>query len=355
MDPRPLSDFGLPSQIPLPSRPKRIGVIGLGGIAQAHLPAYRAAGWTVAAAADIDPARRSEAERVHGLPRVYADYRDLVADPEVEVISLLTQPNVREAVVDACAAAGKPVQTEKPLGPDLATCERLITRAAGAGIALSVSQNYRWFPGPFAATGFIEGGWIGRPYLASIQLHGTQDRDLAGHPFYSTCTDFLTVQWNTHLADLIRGWMGADPVRVCARTSRMPGQAFASDNLLVSVTDFGPHGTGHLLHSELHRGGLASDQVRIEGDAGTLLFSLWSDTLTLRSDRIGPTPVTVACKPEGFLSAFCGPMADLMLALEQGREPRISARRNLATIRQVLAEHASAAAGGTWQSLASSP
>lgn len=351
MDPLPLAHFGLPAQIPLPARPRRIGIIGLGGIAQAHLPAYRSAGWTVAAGADTDPERRQQALRTHGLARVYADFRDLIADPEVEVVSLLTQPTVREAVVEACAAAGKPLQTEKPLGPDLPTCERMVARAAAVGLPLAVSQNYRWFPACLAATGLIEGGWIGRPYLVSIQIHGTQDQDLAAHPFYSTCADFLTVQWNTHLADLVRGWMGADPVRVSARTSRMPNQAFTSDNLLVSVADFGPHGTGHILHSELHRGGLPSDQARIEGDAGTLLFSLWGDTLTLRSDRIGPGPVTVAGKPEGFLSSFCGPMADLQLSLEENREPRISARRNLATIRQVLAEHASAAQGGAWKSL----
>lgn len=47
-------------------------------------------------------------------------------------------------------------------------------------------------------------------------------------------------------------------------------------------------------------------------------------------------------------SAFSGPMGDLLIALEEGREPATSARRNLPTMRQILAEDRSAREGGAW-------
>jgi|GEM_PF-778667 len=348
-----LQELGLPSNLPLPQRRDwRIGVIGLGGISRAHLPAYRAAGWNVVAASDLDEARRRAAGDDFAIPTLHADFRRVIDDPRVEVVSLLTQPAVREEIVAACAATGKPLLTEKPLALDLAACERMIDTAAAAGIPFAVSQNYRWLPGPFAALGLIRAGWIGRPYFAAIELHGTQDRDLAEHPFYSTCRDFLTVQWNSHLADLVRGFMDRDPQRVLARTSRMPGQAFKADNLLTSLIDFGADGTGLILHNELHRGGLNANTVRIEGDRGTLAFPLWGNTVTLRSDRLGPDPVSLDCAPAGFLDSFCGPMADLLISIEQQREPQTSARRNLATIRQILAEDRSAQHRGDWQTLA---
>ena len=347
-----LADVGLPANLPLPQRKDwRIGVIGLGGISRAHLPAYRAAGWPVVAAADLDPARRRIVADEFGIPALHEDYRRVIDDNRVDVISLLTQPSLREEIVAACAAAGKPLLTEKPLALDLNACERMVRVAADAAMPFAVSQNYRWLPAPFAAGGLIAGGWIGRPYFASLELHGTQDRDLAGHPFYSTCRDFLTVQWNSHLADLLRAFMDRDPVRVLARTSRMPGQAFTADNLLTSLVDFGPEGTGLIMHNELHRGGLNANSVRIEGDHGTLTFPLWGQRLTLRSDRLGAEPVALDCAPAGFLDSFCGPMADLLLSIEQQREPRVSARRNVATIRQILAEHASAQHGGVWHEL----
>jgi predicted dehydrogenase len=53
---------------------------------------------------------------------------------------------------------------------------------------------------------------------------------------------------------------------------------------------------------------------------------------------------------EGVLlpGSFCGPMGDFLASVEKGREPTVSARRNLATLRQVLAEHRSAQEGGIW-------
>lgn len=349
----PLSYFGIPNNIPLPERRDwRIGVIGLGGISYAHIPAYQDAGMNVVAGADIDPARREEAQQKFGIPKLYADYRDLIGDPDVEIISLVTQPTLREEVVAACAAAGKPIQTEKPFALDVATCERMVAIAAAANLPLGVSQNYRWHKNAFIASGLIQGGWVGKPYLVSIEVYGTQDKDLATHPYYSTCEDFLTIQWNTHLADLVRGWMGRDPLRVSTRTSRMDGQAFRSDNLLVSLVDFGPGATGHILHSELHRGGLSENCVRIEGDAGTLKFPLWGEgSIQLRSDRVGAELVEVASGSDDYLSSFCGPMADFLINIEQGTEPTVSGRRNLATIRQVLAEDQSTRNGGQWVSL----
>lgn len=347
-----LQELGLPTNLPLPHRKDwRIGVIGLGGISRAHLPAYRTAGWNVVAASDLDESRRRSAGEDFGISTLHDDYRRVVEDPRVEVISLLTQPAVREEIVSACAAAGKPLLTEKPLALDLAICERMIATAHAADIPFAVSQNYRWLPAPFAALGLIRAGWIGRPYFTSIELHGTQDRDLAEHPFYSTCRDFITVQWNSHLADLVRGFMDRDPKRVLARTSRMPGQAFAADNLLTSLIDFGPEGTGLIVHNELHRGGLNTNSVRIEGDRGTLTFPLWGNTLTLRSDRLGPDPVSLDCAPSGFLDSFCGPMADLLISVEENREPLVSAHRNLATIRQILAEDLSSRNRARWEPL----
>ncbi len=347
-----LAELGLPSQLPLPRRRDwRIGVIGLGGISRAHLPAYHAAGWSVVSASDLDPARREAAAQDFKIPTLHEDYRRVIEDPHVQVISLLTQPAVREEIVAACAAAGKPLLTEKPLALDLAACERMISAAHAANIPFAVSQNYRWLPAPFAALGLIGAGWIGQPYFAKIELHGTQDRDLAEHPFYSTCRDFLTVQWNSHLADLVRGFMGRDAQRVLARTSRMPDQAFAADNFLTSLIDFGNEGTGLIVHNELHRGGLNANEVRIEGDQGTLTFPLWGKTLTLRSDRLGSEPRVLDCAPEGFLDSFCGPMADLLISLEETREPLVSARRNVATIHQILAEDLSARNRARWEPL----
>jgi predicted dehydrogenase len=342
--------LGTPHATPLPKRSDwRIGLIGFGGIARSHVRAYRRAGWPIVAVADPDPAARQRAREQLGDVRLYTDYPELIADDEVEVLTLLTHPTIREPVIALAAKAGKPVLTEKPLGRDLAECERMVTLAEEAGIAFAVSQNYRWSGANFIAQHIVEGGLIGTPFHASIEIYGRQDVDLAKHPFYAVCDDFLTVQWNTHLADLLRCWMGRDPQRVMTITRRMQEQRFASDNLLISVVDYGPGFTGHVVHSELLRSSLTRSQCRVDGDEGSLLFNLHGDRLILHSEALGGGPREVVF--DELLPSMCGTMGDLLISLEEGREPQVSARRNLATIRHVLADQESACQGGAWIAL----
>ena len=92
--------LGIPHTIPLPRRSDwRIGLIGFGGIAQAHVRAYRRAGWPIVAVADPDPDARQRAREQLGDVRLYDDYPELIADDEVEVLTLLTHPTIREPAI----------------------------------------------------------------------------------------------------------------------------------------------------------------------------------------------------------------------------------------------------------------
>jgi len=345
--------LGLPEAIPLPKRKDwAIGMVGFGGIARgAHAPAYQSAGWTVAAVADPDPKAQKAAREKFGIKRLYSDYRELIADESVEVIDLLTQPTLRQEVVAAAADAGKPVITEKPLAGSLDEAQRMAEIAESAGIPLAVHQNYRWRKMCFLARHIIRRGLIGEPYFASIEIIGRQDVALAEHPFYSQCHDFLTVQWDNHLADLLRYWTARDALRVFARTARMKGQNFVSDNLLTVVADFGEGLTGHILHSELLRASAALGGVRcrVDGDRGSMVFD-FDSSLTLESSRLAGGARSLDTSGLTYVSSFAGSMGDFLIAIEGGREPQVSARRNLATMRTILAEDASARAGGQWVS-----
>ncbi|MFP4058804.1 MAG: Gfo/Idh/MocA family protein [Candidatus Brocadiia bacterium] len=345
------AELGLPAATPLPRRRDwGIGMVGFGGIARgAHAPAYREAGWPIVAVADPDPAARQVAAGKFGVDRLYTDYRELVADPKVEVVDLLTHPTLREEAVRAAVEAGKPIITEKPLAATLDEARRMADLAYRAGIPFAVHQNYRWRAACFLAHHAVRRGLVGEPYLASIEIVGRQDVALAGHPFYAVCRDFLTVQWNTHLADLLRYWTGRDARRVLARTARMKGQNFASDNLLTAVHDFGPGLTGHIFHSELLRvsPALGGDRCRVDGDRGSLVCD-FDSRLTLESAELGGGPRRIEVARGAYARSFAGSMGDFLLAIEEGREPQVSARRNLATLRTVMAEEASARAGGQW-------
>lgn len=344
------SELGLPDAVPLPSRADwRIGMVGFGGIARyAHLPSYQAVGWPVVAIADpsID-ARRGAKEA--SIPNAYEDYHDLIRDDAVEVIDLCTQPTIREEVVRAAAEAGKHVIVEKPLAVTIEECERMVEIARSAGIKLAVHQNYRWMKMNFLVHHIIARGLIGEPFSAMVEVLGRQDVELAGHPFYSTCEGFLTVQWDNHLADLLRYWTGSNARRVLARTARMNGQNFTSDNWLAVIADLGDGLTGHILHTELLRSSLGGTRCRVDGSKGSIVFD-FDKTLRLQAEDLGEDVYEIDGAEFPFLSSWCGTMGDMLLSIEEDREPLVSARRNLATMRTILAEDESARQGSVWVS-----
>lgn len=342
-------ELGLPHSFPMPARRDwGIGMIGFGRIARyAHVPAYRRASWQVVAVADPEPTARKAAADEFGIETVYEDYHDLIDDESVQIVDLLTHPSIREDVISAAIDAKKPIITEKPLGPDLETCLRMVEVAERAGIPLAVHQNYRWRPANFLAYQAVRHGLVGDPFFLGFEVFGNQDIDLAEHPFYAKAADFITLQWNTHPVDLAAHLAGKPALRTFAATQRMPGQNFVSDNLICALTDFGEGLTGHILHHELLRGSRREVQCRVDGNKGSVTFD-FDSRLVVHSELLGDQPRRVDVSYAQYEDSFAGTMGDFLLAIEEGREPSVSGRQNLATIRTVLAQAQSANNGGVW-------
>jgi predicted dehydrogenase len=291
-------ELGVVTAIPLPQkRDWRIGIVGFGGISSAHVPAYQEAGWSIIAVADPSEAAQARAGQALPQVQVYSDYRQLLEEASVDVVSVLTQPDLRLPVVEAAAKFGRPLLIEKPLANTLEEAQQIVEIGEEHALPIAVSQNYRWAGSNFFARQLIEQGYIGEVHFASIEIFGTQDRDLEGHEFYSQCSDFLTVQWNTHLADLLQFWTDAVPQRRWTVTRRSAGQRFKSDNLLVSVVDFGTGLTGHILHSELVRSGATGAMCRIDGSAGSIVFPMSGDYLEIYAAKLDGEAARFDLKP----------------------------------------------------------
>ena len=343
-------DIGISEDIPVPrSRDWRIGAVGFGGIARScHAIAYKNAGWVISAVADPSKHARDEALKHFGVEKTYEDYHELIDDDTVDVIDLLTHPDIREEVVLAACEAGKHIITEKPFAMTEDECVRMIEATDQAEVKLAVHQNYRWIGPNYFAGKIIEKGLIGDPFMASIEIFGTQDLDCAGNSFFSTCDDFLTMQWETHMADLFRFWTGRDARRVLAVTGRMKGQNFHSDNLLCVVADFGDDLKCHVLHHELVRGAQGCASARIDGSKGVLTFDPFKGNVTIESSLVGEGPFVLHANGLDFVHSFTGTMGDFLCSIEEGREPMISGRDNLKTMKVILAETESARRGGEW-------
>ncbi|MGF6805986.1 myo-inositol 2-dehydrogenase/D-chiro-inositol 1-dehydrogenase [Paraburkholderia sp. Clong3] len=166
----------------------RIGVVGLGRLGKRHAEnlAYRVPGATLTAACspledELAWARDAMHGAMHGSPhepRLYADYADLLVDPHVDAVWLVTPSSLHaQQIVDALRA-GKHVFCEKPLSLDVAECERVLAEAARyPHLQATIGFMRRFDPSYRDAFDKIAAGQIGRPFLVRSQTTDKNDDD----------------------------------------------------------------------------------------------------------------------------------------------------------------------------------
>src|SRR5262249_1585128 len=108
-----------------------------------------------------DPRRRQIKRRLH-VPHDYADYHDLLADPGIEAVSVVTHVDDHVAPAVAALKAGKHVLLEKPMARTVADCDRIIAAAEKAGRILMVGHICRFNPRYALARDRIRAGELGR-------------------------------------------------------------------------------------------------------------------------------------------------------------------------------------------------
>jgi predicted dehydrogenase len=163
-----------------------IGLIGTGFMGKAHALAYRAA---KAVLGDVPSARlellcdtpgdRAEAMAAQfGFARSCDDWRALVTDPRVDIVSITTPNRLHKEMALAAIAAGKHVHCEKPMGLTLAEAEEMAQAAAKAGVKTIVGYNYIKNPAFQHACRLVHDDAIGRP----VHFRGFVDEDYQADP-----------------------------------------------------------------------------------------------------------------------------------------------------------------------------
>ncbi len=146
-----------------------IGIIGTGFMGKAHAFAYRAA---LAAfpdipvprlemIADVNEAGAAKAAHQYGFARSSGNWRDLVNDPRIDVVSITTPNTLHKEMALAAIAAGKHVHCEKPLSPSLADSLEMVKAAEAAGVVTQVGFNYIKNPLLKLARDMVQAGELG--------------------------------------------------------------------------------------------------------------------------------------------------------------------------------------------------
>jgi predicted dehydrogenase len=151
--------------------------------------------------------------------RFFADWRHLVADPEVEAVAVVTPPSLTPAVVRAALRAGKPVLAEKPLAASGAAGRGLRRVVARTGTALLVAHTMRWDATVVALRSHLDR--VGKIRLLAI----AQRLDPAKRSWLdSEAGGDVLLNTGVHAFDLLRYLSGAEVEQVWCRARAMGAQ-----------------------------------------------------------------------------------------------------------------------------------
>ncbi len=146
-----------------------VGMIGYNFMGKAHSNAWRQAGKFFDLPAKIrlkticgrTAASVEQAREQLGWETASTDWRAVLADPEIDIVDITTPNDSHAEIAIAAAQAGKAILCEKPLGMDVAECERMVAAVETAGVVNMVCHNYRRIPAIALAKRMIEDGALG--------------------------------------------------------------------------------------------------------------------------------------------------------------------------------------------------
>ena len=139
------------------------GVIGLGFFGEKHAEAAASLPQVeLRAVCTRNDQRRRQIKRRLGVPKDFRDYHELLADPEIEAVSIATHVDDHLEPTLAALRSGKHVLVEKPMARRPADCDRMIAAAERAGVTLMVGHICRFNPRYALARERIAAGEIGR-------------------------------------------------------------------------------------------------------------------------------------------------------------------------------------------------
>ena len=142
----------------------KIGIIGCGKIAQVrHIPEYfdnksaRLAGFF-----DLNEERAKELAKTYD-GKSYVTYDEMLADDEIEAVSICTANHTHAEIAAAALQAGKHVLCEKPMAMSLVDCERMVEIAKESGKHLLIDHNQRFTKAHQKAKELVVDKEIGEP------------------------------------------------------------------------------------------------------------------------------------------------------------------------------------------------
>jgi predicted dehydrogenase len=302
-------------------------MIGAGGIAgDAHLPAYRKAGFEVTSIFDADRSRAKRMAERFGIGSTPESLREAVATAPPNAVFDVATPASAYLQILSDLPDERGVLLQKPLGENLDEARRIREMCRTKRLRAAVNFQLRYAPAILAAREMIAAGSIG-------QLHDMEVRVTVFTPwhlwtFLESTPRVEILYHSVHYIDLIRSMLG-DPVSVYAKTMKHPKMEKLASTRSTIILDYGDIVRANVTTNHGHEFGVRHQEcyVKWEGTGGAIKTRLG---LLMDYPKGAPDEFeycildprrpaewkTRAIEGTWFPDAFIGPMANLMCFLD---------------------------------------
>lgn len=148
----------------------RVGIIGCGVIADLTVCGYlEDERVEVVAACDLDRQKAETKAEQWGTAKVYDDYRELLADSDVDAVEIITPHHLHHPIANEAARAGKHISVQKPMSCTVSEAREMIAATEDANVVLRVNDPYMFYPPVVKAKEMIDAGEIGTPSMVRVR------------------------------------------------------------------------------------------------------------------------------------------------------------------------------------------
>jgi predicted dehydrogenase len=274
----------------------KIGLLGYGFMGKAHTHAYRTiqhrysnAGFIpkLYVIAGLGDQETEKAAIQYSFERWTTDWKEVVNDPEVDVIDICLSEDMHEEVCIETLGANKHVFCEKPLALDTRGCEKILEAADRSKVKTMCGFNYRFLPAIRFARQIIKSGTLGKIYYIGAkyaQESGHDPKRVADQIRYMNTKEQLgTIRGlGSHLIDTVRYICGEiSSLHAIVRTM-IPERPLTNggtfqvkaDDIAAINIELQKGGIGTLMVSALATGRKNQLAIEINGSNGTIYFDL---------------------------------------------------------------------------------
>lgn len=327
---------------PVGSSPVRIGLIGAGGIAGAHVAGYRHNPDTVTFAAVADPVVENALKRASGTDAaIYTDYRVMLAEADIDAVDICLPHHLHRDAIVAAARAGKHVLCEKPLCLTAEEAADVAAEVEASGITVMCAHNQLFLPAVAAAKKLLDDGVLGSIYEVRTTDSFVSDftpESMGWRASATTSGGGELIDTGYHPTYLLIHLAGGVPVEATAMLSTHRLTFMEGEDSAQVLVRFDNGVVGSISTSWAAAPAGNTERFSVVGEHG----SLHSDGVRLSYTVTGAEPVTLEFEPVHEFAAEVAHFADSLL---NGTRPLHTHKEGIEVLGIILAAYESAREG----------